>query len=90
VETIGISKFQRQLSHFLQRVQLGEVFEITHRGRPIARLVPPQESLYERLVAAGELTPGKGRLTDMPPPIRLAPGKRLPSEYLDEMREDRL
>lgn len=68
----------------------GESVEVTQRGRPVAMLVPlPQEDdVVERLVAQGLATPPKGNLLDLPPPIKLPPGSRLPSEILEELRAD--
>lgn len=41
-ESIGAFDAKTHLSQLLERVSKGESFEITRRGRPIARLVPCQ------------------------------------------------
>ncbi len=74
----------------MRRVIAGESIEITQRGRPVAMIVPiPQkDDVVERLVAQGLATPAKGDLLELPPPIRLPPGSKLPSEILEELRSD--
>ncbi len=39
--TVAMSEFRARLSHFMQKVQDGEILSITQRGTEIARLVPP-------------------------------------------------
>ena len=41
---IGAFEAKTQFSRLLQRAKEGEAFTITHRGVPIARLVPTEES----------------------------------------------
>ena len=41
---IGAFDAKTRLSELLRRVEQGERFTITHRGRPIAELAPPQAS----------------------------------------------
>jgi prevent-host-death family protein len=57
--TIGIRHLRENLSRALRRVQAGETLEVTHRGRPVARIVPvvdPSDPLAD-LVADGTLIP---------------------------------
>ena len=74
----------------MRRVIAGESIEITQRGRRVAMIVPiPQkDDAVDRLVAQGLATPAKGDLLELPPPIRLPPGSKLPSEILEELRSD--
>lgn len=59
---IGVRELRRDASRWLARVRGGEVFTITDRGRPVARLVPrAPASGYDALVAAGEIGKGTGR-----------------------------
>ena len=87
---IGVRELRQNASAVLRRVSGGEVVEVTDRGRPVARIVPiPQEeSVIDRMIAEGRATPASGSIADLPPPIRLPKGRRLPSEILAEMRED--
>jgi prevent-host-death family protein len=89
MERIGIRELRQNASKYVRRVQDGEMFEVTDRGRPVARIVPlgPLTGL-DRLRALGQVTDAKGDLRDLPPPLPLPPGARPPSEILLEMREE--
>jgi prevent-host-death family protein len=61
METIGIRELRRYASRWLARVNAGETFLVTDRGRPIARLSPVEVPLgYEALLAEGRIAPGSG------------------------------
>ena len=58
--TVGIREFRRRLGEYLQRVKGGEEVLITHRGKPVAKVVPVErESKWEELVAGGVITPAR-------------------------------
>ncbi|HZI97584.1 MAG TPA: type II toxin-antitoxin system prevent-host-death family antitoxin [Actinomycetales bacterium] len=87
MESVGVRELRQHASRWLERVRLGESFEVTDRGRPVALLTPlPAASAWDRLVAAGEVAPATGRVLDVEP---LAPeaGSPSASEILREMRE---
>jgi prevent-host-death family protein len=87
MDRIGIRELRQYASQWLRRVQAGESFEITDRGRPLALLVPIREQgVVERLIAAGQMRPGTGKLSELGPPLPPKPGEPLPSEILAEMR----
>lgn len=89
MERIGIRELRQHASRWLRRVEAGESFEITDRGRPVARLVPPPAATgYAALVAEGRITPSSGDLLKMGPRIEPIPGIPLPSEILEQMRTD--
>ena len=44
METVGSFEAKTHLSRLLDRVAQGEEFMITKHGKPVARLVPPQDS----------------------------------------------
>ncbi len=87
---VGIRELRQNASAVLRRVIDGETVEVTQRGRPVALIVPlPREDdVVDRLVAQGLATPAKGDMTELPPPIKLRPGSKLPSEILEELRSD--
>ncbi len=87
---VGVRELRQNASAVLRRVLAGESIEITQRGRAVAMIVPlPQEDdVVERLVVQGLATPAKGDLLELPPPIKLRPGSRLPSEILEELRSN--
>ena len=58
VTKVGVRQFRDGLSQYLQRVQDGDVFVVTDRGRAIARVVPINgDDVMERLIAEGLVTP---------------------------------
>lgn len=46
-------ELRQQASRYLARVAGGESFEVTDRGRPVARLVPVLEDRWAELLRAG-------------------------------------
>ena len=88
MRSIGIRELRQHASRYLRDAQRGETIEITDRGRPIARLVPPADGgAVERLIAAGRLAPPR---RDVPDPAVLEPvtGVALPSQTLRDDRAD--
>ena len=86
---IGIRELRQQASRYVREVQRGETFEVTDRGRPVARLVPlPRDGGMDDLLASGRLAPASGDALDLGPPLRPAEGEALPSDALAEARAD--
>ncbi len=56
---MGIRQLRDSLTATIRRVRMGETIEVTHRGAPVALLAPVPADRIDRLVAAGEVTPGK-------------------------------
>ena len=46
-------ELRQHASRYLARVEAGESFEVTDRGRPVARLVPVLADRWEELLRAG-------------------------------------
>ncbi|CAN5852244.1 type II toxin-antitoxin system Phd/YefM family antitoxin [soil metagenome] len=92
MERIGIRELRQNASEYVRRAEAGETLEVTHRGRPVARLapLPKGESILDRLIAEGKVTPARGDLRDLGPPPPPSPGARPLSEIIDEMREDKI
>lgn len=93
VERVGVRELRQNLSRWLRRVENGESFEVTDRGRPVAELrpLPPDDDVIARLVREGRVVQvGRGSLADLPPPPPAPPGSRPLSEVLDELREDKI
>jgi prevent-host-death family protein len=93
MERIGVSELRQHASHSLDRVGAGEAIEVTHRGRPVARLVPVVEPTWDDLIESGVVIPPAESMVDLlaemrPHPLR--PGAPLPSESVSEGREERL
>jgi prevent-host-death family protein len=52
LEKLGVADAKRRFSELLDRVQRGERFIISRRGRPAVALVPPAEERRRRRTAA--------------------------------------
>jgi prevent-host-death family protein len=89
---IGIRELRQNASEYVRRAEQGETFEVSHRGRPVARLtpLPKPESILDRLIAEGKATPAARDPRTLPPPSPLKPGERPLSDILEELREDRV
>jgi prevent-host-death family protein len=86
---VGIRELRQRASEILRRVEAGETFEVTDRGRPVAILAPRRDqSPLESLRASGDLEPGRADLDDLPPPLKLPPGQETPSSVLARLRRD--
>jgi prevent-host-death family protein len=86
---VGIRELRQRASELLRRVENGESFEVTDRGRPVALLAPlPDQSPLDRLRTAGDLVPAQEDLTDLPDPLPLASGQEPPSNVLARLRRD--
>ncbi len=88
--TIGVRELRRDLSAYLRRVEQGESFAVTSRGRPVAVLSrsPDQNDPVSRLILERRAIPARIDLLDVEP---LADPRGAPlSELLDEVRAERL
>jgi prevent-host-death family protein len=87
MKSIGIRELRQRASEVLREVQLGASFDVTDRGRPVARLGPvPAEEPLEKLRIGGDVSTPTGALDELPPPPRLAKGARTPSTVLTRLR----
>lgn len=88
MESVGVRNLQQHASEVVRRAAAGEVVEITDRGRPVARLVPPAGSVLEGLVSAGLARAARTPLAEQPPPLPPGPGRPRLSDLLEEARGD--
>ena len=90
MEKVGVRKIKNGLSRYLKRVKDGEMFTITVRGVPVARLVPVNRQLprvAEDLFQSGEASWHGGKPPGSAPAVAL---KRETDKSLGEMiAEDR-
>jgi prevent-host-death family protein len=86
--TVGIRELRQRASELIRRVEDGESFQITDRGRPVAVLAPLPEEPLERLRASGELQARTADLADLPQPLPSPAGTELPSSVLARLRRD--
>lgn len=62
MESVGVREIRQNISVYLRRVEQGEAFTVTDRGRPVALLAPLHNNdPMDDLVAAGLLEPPKQR-----------------------------
>jgi antitoxin (DNA-binding transcriptional repressor) of toxin-antitoxin stability system len=91
VVRVGVRELRQNLSVYLRRVERGETFEVTERGRPVARLGAlsgRRVSVLDRLIAEGRATPGPRVFVPFDPPLELPPGGKSLTELLLEMRDE--
>ena len=68
--SIGVRELRDTLSKQLDRVREGHTITVTDHGRPIARIVPIEgQSIFERLVAEGKITPARSAKRHVPEPL---------------------
>ena len=86
---VGIRELRQRASELLRRVEAGETFEVTDRGRPVATLGPIRDRHpLERLRSGGDIEPARGDLNDLPEPLPTPRGTPLPSRVLRRLRRD--
>lgn len=88
MEKIGLKELNQQTSKVASRVRNGEHLMVTDHGRDVMMLVPvTQESLYERMIKAGQvrMAPRTGSLTVNP-----VESSESTAEILASDREDRI
>lgn len=56
---MGIRQLRDSLTATIRRVRMGETIEVTHHGAPVAVLAPLPADRIDRLVSAGDVTPGE-------------------------------
>ena len=84
---MGIRELRDSLTATIRRVRMGETIEVTHHGALVALLSPVPVDRIDRLVAAGEVTPG-GPLAR--PPRRFpATGELTASQAIEDDRAER-
>ena len=77
--TIGIFDAKTRLSEIVRQVEAGASFTITHRGRPVADIVPSQAKDQRRVLEAVR------RLQTMPKVVGVA--AETIREWIEEGRE---
>ena len=85
---VGVRELRRELSEYLRRVERGESFAVTSRGRAVAVLGPTHRDVHDRLVLERHAIPARLDLLEIEP-LELPGGPPL-SELLDDVRADRL
>lgn len=88
-EKIGVRELRRGLSGYLRRIERGESFAVTSRGRTVAELGPPRERRDPLTRLALERQAVRARLDVLDlEPLELAGGPAM-SELVEDARADR-
>ena len=87
---VGVRELRQNLSVYLRRIDRGERFEVTDRGRPVALLVPlpPPQTPLERLIAEGRVRAPVGDVLDLPAPEG-EPSNEVSEDLIRDRREHR-
>lgn len=84
---IGVRALRDRLSRHLESVKAGQTIVVTEHGQPIAKIVPMNgQSVLDRLIAEGRVTPAKSSTGELPPPIKLKDGATV-SDIVIELRK---
>lgn len=88
-ESVGVRELRRDLSEYLRRVEQGESFAVTSRGRAVAVLgpSPEQRDPLTRLIVDRHAVAARIDMLDVEP-LELPGGPPL-SDLLDDVRSDR-
>jgi antitoxin (DNA-binding transcriptional repressor) of toxin-antitoxin stability system len=89
MQTVGLKVLKNKLSEYVRMAAAGETIVVTDRGRAIAEIGPPRrkpESIIERGVREGWITPAKRPLRLLPPRL---PALATLEELLQELEQDR-
>ena len=84
---LGIRELRDTLTQTIRRVRNGESIEITHDGKPVARIVPYQDDRRAQLIAEGKLRPALRPLYPLPKAVPVT-GPMTASEALEDDRGD--
>jgi prevent-host-death family protein len=93
MKTVGLKILKNKLSEYVRLAEAGETVVITDRGRAVAEIGPrrkQRESVIERGIREGWITPAKKPFRPLPP-RKPVPGLTLEQLLadLDRDREDR-
>jgi prevent-host-death family protein len=89
MKSIGVRELRQNASVWLRKVRGGASFEITVRGRPVARIVPLERPRgVGALIEAGLARPASGRLSERLAELGPPPEGPPLSEELERLRSD--
>jgi prevent-host-death family protein len=94
VMDVSVRELKARLSEYLRRVQQGEQVTITQRGKPVGRLVPPEEppeldesEIVRTLLCLPWIRPGTGGTPlGARDPLPHRPGEKTLAEIVSETR----
>ncbi len=83
---VGVREFKNGASHFIDRVEAGEVLTVTRHGKPVARVLPAGMPLGLSVLIGEGKARWNGRKPALPAPIKLRGEGPLASDYVIEGR----
>lgn len=93
MRTVGAREFKNRQGHYLRRVQRGERILVTARGKPLARILPPDdwdslshEEKLDQLARQGHIRKDQGGGLRPFRPVRLR-GKPLSQTIIEDRGE---
>lgn len=90
MDEVGIRALKQNASEVVAAAAAGQPVTVTHRGRPVAALVPLPDDSLTRLAAAGLARLATTDIATLPPPEPLSgDGESLTTAVLDERRTAR-
>ena len=92
MRTVGLKILKNKLSEYVRLAAGGETIVVTDRGRAVAEIVPPRrkpESIIERGVREGWITPAKRPFRPLPPRLLAVAALEELLQELEQDREDR-
>jgi len=66
MDSVGTHEAQTHLTQLLDRVEQGESLEITRNGKPVARIVPVDDSRKEAKEALARIRARRARIKGVP------------------------
>lgn len=87
--SVGVRELRQRASELLRRVEQGETFEVTDRGRPVAVLAPiPDRGSLAALHATGQLDRATSDIGDLADPVPIPAHGPSASDMLAELRRN--
>jgi prevent-host-death family protein len=86
---VGVRELKARLSEYLREAKAGYSITITDRGRPVGRLVPPDQPLEQRVEAmlSAGLAEWNGRpLPPLKPTVKLKGGRSIAELIVEDRR----
>lgn len=87
VEQVSVRELNQDTAGVLERVERGEILEITNRGKPVAQIRPIEHGPLDDLVAAGRAIP-PSITGPIPAPRLKAPEGEDAGELLSSLRDE--
>ncbi len=85
---VGIRELRQEASKLIVKVKAGETIIVTEWGKPVAKLVPIEETSWQDLIDAGLIIPAKNPIPNFNRPLIKIAGSKTMTQVLLEMRNE--